>query len=693
MTLVAKPYSINKANTSGLFVYLLLLTALFFLMQVSFFFEFSGFYMADFKGIANHLKIPSKVIPSVLFYVGIQLALHLLFAIGVWLEARLIGKALSYPWKKIEKLALILWCLSICAVVLANQVFYPHSLFSALSENILSQGVAKFLLDVLLVVLSVAFFISLVGLFRTVKTAHLIISSIVLMLLIGFAWHYSPPNIVTLDASSKEQPNIILIGIDALRPDFTGFFGYAKQSPHLDDFFNHATVFSESLTPIARTFPAWVSILLGKYPKQSGIRTDLQDQSHFDYHDALPMILREKGYETIFATDETRFSNIDERFGFDKVIVPTMGLNDFLLGTLNDFPLSNLLVNTSFGRRFFPDSYGNRPAFATYDPDSFLNLLKPVLSKPRQKPVFLAVHFCLTHFPYIWDESPIKQKPLQNYQAAIHRVDQQFADYLTLLQKNKLLDHAIVIVLSDHGEAIELHGDRATDPELYIPGKNNQQRIIPKFYPASSESETVDESAGHGTDVLGLTQYHNVLAVRLFGVEQYEPHIVSGLVSLLDIKPTILDFLKIQLTDPAGFSLRNAIVTNQSALPFDQDFFTESDFSPEAIRTAHPEVRKAVFEGIAYFQIDPKTARFTVRKSMEQMIISSKQYADFKGDWVLALYPQKNQTMTPILVNLQTGEWTDDLTDAFALQSPALAMLASMKKFFGNDISAVSFSK
>jgi hypothetical protein len=71
---------------------------------------------------------------------------------------------------------------------------------------------------------------------------------------------------------------------------------------------------------------------------------------------------------------------------------------------------------------------------------------------------------------------------------------------------------------------------------------------------------------------------------------------------------------------------------------------------------------------------------------MGQLIISSKQYADIYGSWILALYPQGPHTMMPILVNLVTGQWTNDLRTPFALKSPASHMLQALKTFYGDEI-------
>jgi arylsulfatase A-like enzyme len=433
-------------------------------------------------------------------------------------------------------------------------------------------------------------------------------------------------------------------------------------------------------------------ILTGVYPKISNVRFDLEGEQdiRFDLKQTLPAILQRHGYETIFSIDDTRFSNIDETFGFDRIITPPMGFNDFLIGTLNDFPISNLLVNSELGKYLFPYSYANRPVYTTYDPDSFIHLLQSQLQGSRKKPIFMAVHFCLPHFPYFWGKAPAYKQSIHNYQAAVQRVDQQFNDFLSLLKQDKLLEHAIIIVLSDHGEAIALRGDRATDADFFIPGKTNIKKVIPRFYPPSFDKERVNQSAGHGTDVLSMTQYHNVLAFRFFGLNGQVPAVIPGRVSLMDIQPTILNLLGIEPPHQfSGKSLIDYLSGRKNSVLSDEDFFTESDFSPQSVRSVHPETRKVLFEGVDLFEINPKMARLSVKKSMADMIISSKQFADFKGPWVLALYPQNKQNMMPILVNLETGFWTNDLRTAFAKHSPADHMLKALKDFYGSNVTKV----
>ena len=58
-------------------------------------------------------------------------------------------------------------------------------------------------------------------------------------------------------------------------------------------------------------------------------------------------------------TDEKRFS-ITEHYGFDRLVGPGIGVNDFILGGLAIF--LNESFNTSLGRVLFPFNYANRAA-------------------------------------------------------------------------------------------------------------------------------------------------------------------------------------------------------------------------------------------------------------------------------------------------------------------------------------------
>lgn len=675
-----------------LFNYLIGFTLIFCLFEIGNFVQFSQFSLQEFSSTADHLNLPLGVLPPFLFFVLMQIVLHVLFVCLIWGQSLLIGDALNLSWSQTEKFSFYLWGMMIVSVLLANQYYYPNSHFSFLLNGVFTPNITMNFLIFLMCILAGIAVLSCYAIFRQVSLFKKIAFAIIMI--VFFSYHIiQSRGVFVVDAATPSKPNIIIIGIDSLRPDFLNTVNKAgHNTPYLDSFLTQSTVFSDSFTPLARTFPSWMTILTGRYPIQTGARTDLENVQHLDVSQTLPVILRPTGYYSIFATDETRFSNIDKKMGFDRIISPPIGFNDFLIGAVNDFPLSNLVVNSVIGKVLFPYSYANRPVTATYDPDSFIHMLRPALLKSRSQPLLLAVHFCLPHSPYYWGTEQTHTEPLIQYQSALHRVDKQFADFLSLLREGKLLDHAIVVVLSDHGEAIELHGDRITAQKLYLPASSH---VIPRFYPPTVETELVDQSAGHGTDVLGLVQYHTVLAFRLFGLATNQRQHVIGTASLLDIKPTLMGLLitnNKNNKNMSGYSLKQAITGHVKQLDNYHHLFIESDFSPQAVRSVHPEIKQVVFSGMDYFEIDPHTLRIHIKDSMEKMIIASKQYADYSGEWALALYPEQHHRMVPVLVNLRTRQWTCDLASHFATQSPALQMLVALQQFYGHEIGSVLMS-
>lgn len=688
MTLRQQNWRIKQISANqNIFPYLLLLTGFFLFLEIGFFIQSIQSYFSDFTFVSNQLSIPKAIFPGIIFFIAMQLGIHFLYCLLVWCFT--IGITSLLPWYRKKQLewGIGIWCLGLATILAANQYWFPNSKFSELTSIIfISPALAK-----MAFIVSFALFggIGLASLGYFLWRIHLSsirglcsLASVFLLAVTGMHF-YSPADLTGSTTATEKRPNIIIIGIDSLRPDFLNFFGNeSTNTPFMNQFLAHSTVFSEAITPLARTFPSWTSILTGQYPRLVNVRSNLANQDKAHLANALPALLQQQGYRTIYATDETRFSNISSLFGFDEIITPPIGLNDFLIGTFNDFPFSNLLVNTSLGKWLFPYSYANRPVYFTYEPDSFLKLVEPVFHQHYQQSLFLAVHFCLPHAPYMWAGLVgDKMDPRIRYEKSINRVDSQVRDFLALLKENHFLDHAIVVLLSDHGEALELSGDRITDKHLYAGKKDH----MPKFYPPSLDEEDWDQSAGHGTDVLGLTQYHALLAFQFFGVEGQRTGVVPGVVSLLGIKPTIMEVLGLPV-DNKPFSLAPYLAGKQTVADRHQHFFLESDYSPEAIRTVYPEAKKLVLEGVQLFQIDPATTRLTVRPAMEQMIIQSKQYADIYDHWMLALYPQDKHSQMPILVNLVTGEWTNDLHSSLAKSSPVQKMMSALKQFYGTEI-------
>lgn len=677
---MAQPQLLKKNNSDGLLFCLSLLTCFFLLLEISFFIQCNKAYLGDFTFVSNQIHIPWRVLPGIGFFIFSQLFIHFLFLMLLWWMVSFASSVFKVTENHRVLCGLGVYALAIMFVLSANQVSYPNSrvieLTSMFIFNPKMAAVTLYFTGGLLLAITG---LAIVG---TLRHFGGIQSSVLLSMLAAIsvgAYFTMLPTYHVQPLFAK--PNIILVGIDSLRPDHLGHFGGDVATPFMDDFLNQATVFTDSVTPLARTFPSWTGILTSLYPRHVNVRTNLSDQTTANLANALPAVLNKAGYDTLFATDETRFSNISPAYGFHQLTTPPVGLNDFLLGTFNDFPLSNLVVNTVIGKWLFPYSYGNRPAYVTYDPNSFLNLIQPMIGENHPKPVFLAVHFCLPHSPYLWRGlSGYQVQGRERYSASVHRVDAQVAGLFRELNQAGLLKNAVVVLLSDHGEALEVPGDRVTERKLYQPSHAGK---IPMFYPPSMAHEGVNESVGHGTDVLGLPQYHNVLAIRVYGAHAPARDVI-GAVSTLDIMPTVLDLAQVNKPKIDGVSLAPLVLGQVKKVP-NSTIYLESDYSPQAIRTVFPETRKVFLEGIHLFHIDDKTLRLTVKPDMIDKIVHSKQIAVIQKGWMLALYPQKNLTRMPILINLTSGAWTNELNTPLAKHAPVGLMMSNLKQFYGDE--------
>lgn len=121
-----------------------------------------------------------------------------------------------------------------------------------------------------------------------------------------------------------------------------------------------------------------------------------------------------------------------------------------MLGSYNDFPLGNLLVNFRISSWLFPYNFSNRASFISYYPETFTNELKRELSLQQNSPVFLAVHFALPHWPYAWAASLPDQvenefslsKRDALYLRALKAVDNQFKVIFCYLKNMAILKTA-----------------------------------------------------------------------------------------------------------------------------------------------------------------------------------------------------------------------------------------------------------
>lgn len=649
------------------------------------------------------------LLPLIQFFL-IQFISYSALIAWVWFITTAISELFRLPQRAIFWLGLFIWFTSCCAILSLNNYFFPDSFFAILIPIHNS---------VMIISIAIALITALVAyIYSFWSKQHRIIGSVFLVfsvLLISFQINdYFKSRSLSTESVATTQPHIILIGLDSVRPDYVSSLNpQAIATPHIDRFLKNSTLFTEAYTPLARTFTSWMSILTAQYPKHSNARSNLADPDRIRASETLAKRLQAAGYETIYATDEKRFSNITERYGFDRLVGPSMGVNDFILGGLGDFPLTNLLINSSLGRILFPFNYANRAAAITYEPDTFLRLVKLSLAHRAQKPLFLSIHLCISHWPYTWarDKQAVNATLADRYQSSVTAVDRQLGDLMQILKENHLLDHSLVVLLSDHGTTLGLPNDRIIVENKYV-GNHAEIKPIQVFKLGSAPAFTqnfkrdyrLDTSYGQGTDVLSLKQYHVLFAFKGFGIANQARQIKSPS-SLLDIAPTILEFLKLPpLEKSDGVSLKSYLF-DANPLPLTaRALFIESGHTITEIQTNDIFIDKVVKNAIGIYQIDPRTGLLFIKPEAEQSITRSKQRAILLGDWLLARYPASTrsklatshtkkidfQTYTSpaffVLTNLKTGKWSVGLQSSLAKEAPLNELLQKFNSFYGDEL-------
>jgi arylsulfatase A-like enzyme len=455
-----------------------------------------------------------------------------------------------------------------------------------------------------------------------------------------------------------QQPNIIVIGIDSLSP--LHMIHHPGALPKLEKLLEESTVFSNTLTPLARTFPAWTSILTAKYPVRSGARFNLTAFEQVDTETTLPKLLKARGYSTVYAQDERKFNNLDETFGFDRIVGPEVGAAEFVLTKVADHPIANLTLLTPWARQLFPFIALNRAATFHYDPDEFVSAIVDEVPEDKSKPLFLAAHFCLAHYPYTWrtqgrwSEARVELTIEQKHIHALGALEKQVDHLIQALKKSGRLENAILVVLSDHGESLGYRDELWASMDGYINRHDRFRNGIYSAFPADSGF------SGHGSNVLDRTQYQSLLAFRAFGdlSAKFPAGAQSHLASLVDVMPTLMSALGVALPGNIdGVDLLGAgEKANVRVVP------TETGIRFGALSSIkHIDEGVLLDESKAYYQIAPDSARLFVKPERYDDLIASKDIALHTDEWMLALLRKNGSPDFPrvaILVHKPTGAWT-----------------------------------
>lgn len=518
----------------------------------------------------------------------------LLIYIGVIIE--IASKNLHLVTKNnISKMTstFILWCSFIFITFGLSSKLYPNIFFSHTSWD-----------NKYIIYTCSLFFLSLILLTFFTKKNRCILSLIIFTLC---APYFIPSKNDDLKEQSINKPNIIIIGIDSFNTENIN----KESTPFIHSFIHQSLYLPNTYTHVARTFPAWFSIISGKYPLNSKARLNLTEFNQLELDETLPKILKDNGYNTYYIQDERRFNNINEEFYFDNIIGPPASSAEFILSKFVDLPFLALSTELLFFEYFMPHIQNNRGVWTTYNEKKFNKSIFKKL-KERNGHYFIASHFTLPHWPYKTSEKILENKNTEEkYLNTLKKVDKQVEEYVSFLKVEGYLKNAMVFLISDHGESF----GRINDTPI-----NTEKKL---------------NLAGHGTSVISQTQYRVLLAIRNYGEIQERCPLIADTklnFALSDIAPTIIDCLNIRnKTYFDGTSIYKA--STQRVIPL------ESSLQPFFNSDGEIDINGTITRNSNLYRVN-KEGKVVIKKELYSNAVNSKQRSIIFDKWQFSYFPE-----------------------------------------------------
>lgn len=453
-------------------------------------------------------------------------------------------------------LTLRCWIISYTACWVLNCYLYPNSFFSWSFFNPASIWPLFGHLAVYTSIAVLAIFIVGAMIIVAQRMAHhplplILVFIILVSIWAGLTYHRHRIHRIVTNNATSTKPNVIIIYYCSFKTDAL------MQLPNFQAFAEKSVWFKNVFSPVARSEPSTYAFLSGLYPATSHEIENLNwNDPQITYHNLLPEAFNQAGYQTLFITNNAAFRRLDSKlnWGFQNIVTPKSYGTSFyaaILAKLNDYPITNLLFEFMIDEFLFPENYYNNDDIVHYFPERFLRVIEGGLSQHlNHKPLFLMINDESLHFPYMTAVSlPLSYDA--RYKLLSKITDDQFAQYLSLLNQYHLLDHAILILSADHGES---HNE---DP--------NTVKLVASLEKVPMEHQLLLKTkmhgnlmtVGHGAFALDKGQYHVPLVFHFYGVDSAiaMPQTHHSLYSTVDVAPTLRDFFHFSTQKTDGFSL------------------------------------------------------------------------------------------------------------------------------------------
>lgn len=292
--------------------------------------------------------------------------------------------------------------------------------------------------------------------------------------------------------------NVLVVMFDSLRPDHLAFSGHPYvQTPNLDQLAKESTFFENAIAEFPITVPSRTALVTGNYTFTNRKWMPLNDGEI-----TLAQRLQAAGYCTCAFSDTPFSSSANMDRGFNEFHWIPGGkchppVNPDRQVDMNDVYFTPQTAQSDI--RYYTNSVMNRVEITEHEGIYFPDIItreavKWLENRPEDKPFLLWLDYFDPHEP--WDPPKpysdmydphyngrfipmpgIYSKYLSDdelrhivaqYDGCVTQVDEQFGILRGALERLKLWDDTIVLVISDHGEPFGEHGTiRKFDVPVY----------------------------------------------------------------------------------------------------------------------------------------------------------------------------------------------------------------------------------
>jgi len=383
--------------------------------------------------------------------------------------------------------------------------------------------------------------------------------------------------------------NVIFISLTNLRADHMGTYGYFEKTgrdttPNLDKFAKKSIVFNNAFTVASWTLPAMVSLYTSQYPfahkildRYSKTEEGIVTQGNPKLSSNIPTladVLKENGYKTATINagqDYLSVFGVTSRFDFQSSIFEEANISNFVWSRYGSIikiaPKSIEFLEENKDQKFFL----HIQAYDTHCPFIY----------PKEITIFDKnykgnIDFSSCYWTFNKTE-PIKiienGKEVEYYQ--VKTSNPLFQDKTAEMLSQRDIEHMIALYDGEIFNSDEYIGKILK--KIDDLGISNKTMIV--FFSEHGDVFGKNGRFMRGGPIKG-TFYDDVLKIPLIVYNpKFQAKKVDSLISIMDISPTILNFLDIQKPESfVGQSMVNSIKTDQ---PINTKILAGSAYSPD----------------------------------------------------------------------------------------------------------------